>query len=143
MILRDQSGQDSRGVRRGLGAGREVWLLARHSKEWGKSLRGLARRWEFRRGFVEGVTLPAERPRSAAGSRGRNRQSPSYPVSRGHESQHHQRQQQMPDQPCVVTPLVVQQACLLLAKAETLLHTKAPRCWLSLAFQLLQLRRVG
>jgi uncharacterized protein (TIGR02996 family) len=40
---------------------RQVWLLARHTKEWGRPMRGLARRWEFRRGFVEGVTLPAER----------------------------------------------------------------------------------
>jgi uncharacterized protein (TIGR02996 family) len=40
---------------------RETWLLARHSKELGRPLRGLAHRWEFRRGCVEGVTLPAGR----------------------------------------------------------------------------------
>jgi uncharacterized protein (TIGR02996 family) len=40
---------------------RQTWLLQRHSLEWGKPLRGLARRWEFRRGCVEGVTLPARR----------------------------------------------------------------------------------
>jgi uncharacterized protein (TIGR02996 family) len=40
---------------------RQAWLLARHAKEWGRHLRGLARRWEFRRGLVEGVTLRADR----------------------------------------------------------------------------------
>ncbi len=41
--------------------GREVYLLARHCKEWGRPVRGLARRWEFRRGCLEGITLPLGR----------------------------------------------------------------------------------
>src|SRR5262245_14679240 len=40
--------------------GRKAYLLARHSKELGRPLRKLAQRWEFRRGCVEGVKLPAE-----------------------------------------------------------------------------------
>src|SRR5262249_34320696 len=41
--------------------GREAYLLARHSKELGQQVRKFAQRWEFRRGCVEGVKLPAEK----------------------------------------------------------------------------------
>jgi uncharacterized protein (TIGR02996 family) len=41
--------------------GREAYLLARHSKELGRPLKHLALRWEFRRGCVEEVKLPAGR----------------------------------------------------------------------------------
>src|SRR5947209_685613 len=39
---------------------RQAQLLPAHRKGWAGPLRHWARRWEFRRGFVEGVTLPAE-----------------------------------------------------------------------------------
>jgi uncharacterized protein (TIGR02996 family) len=38
---------------------RERQLLWRHGKHWARPLRRVVRRWHFRRGFVEGVVLPA------------------------------------------------------------------------------------
>jgi uncharacterized protein (TIGR02996 family) len=38
---------------------RERQLVATHGKGWAGPLRRLVRRWQFRRGFVEAVTLPA------------------------------------------------------------------------------------
>src|SRR5436190_2525391 len=35
-------------------------LLARHGDEWAAPLQGVAEDWEFRRGFVERVTLPGQ-----------------------------------------------------------------------------------
>jgi uncharacterized protein (TIGR02996 family) len=38
---------------------RERWLLWHHGKRWAGPLRRLVKRWQFRRGFVEGVTAGA------------------------------------------------------------------------------------
>jgi uncharacterized protein (TIGR02996 family) len=38
---------------------RQLQLLARHRKEWAGPLRALVPQWEFRRGFVEAIKLPA------------------------------------------------------------------------------------
>jgi uncharacterized protein (TIGR02996 family) len=40
---------------------REQSLLQKYAKAWAKSYAGIAQRCTFRRGFVEGITLPAER----------------------------------------------------------------------------------
>jgi uncharacterized protein (TIGR02996 family) len=42
-------------------AARERLLLWQHGKHWTGPLRGLVRRWRFRRGFIEEVALPAGR----------------------------------------------------------------------------------
>ena len=53
---------------------------------------------------------------------------PPQPLGlRGHKTQHHQRQDQVPHQPRVVPPFIVHQARLLLGQTETVFHTPAAK----------------
>src|SRR5437867_3261497 len=47
---------------------REQDLLAAHGKKWGKPATKFTTRVEFRRGFVEGMTLPAAKFLASAGA---------------------------------------------------------------------------
>jgi uncharacterized protein (TIGR02996 family) len=58
--------------------GREQELLEQYGNEWARPLRGLAKRWVFHRGFIDDVSLRADRLLASAGRRLFSR----YPIQR-------------------------------------------------------------